>query len=390
MKWGTVRGVCLLALLATLVACLGCTARDDGEPGSLVVTIARAAEAAWMVDEEIMVELSPGGAVATWSPDSPAVFTGLRPGQRYAVHLPPRFLAEPRTVTALSDRPVRIVMGVLAFSSLADLLGPDFHRSPEKALYVDTTADPASWQLQWRQGHLLISRLSVPRDPATLTEVATREWKLHGGHQDPADQRSDQAVVVVGAEAALHDAATIVAALGLVRRTVRVRSYDRSGRGDRSENRPVFTVRLARPEHVKPPPPPPELGPSGYDGPAPTVEVVVTDCGTALPCEAVRAAVARARPRLRRCHEHGLARDPDLYGGLRLRFQVGLDGRSGVGRPSFEELSYRLADQWVTHCVIETFQSLRYPRHGGGDATVAVRVELTPAERERPNGRDAL
>ena len=63
MKRGTVRGAGLLGLLMSLVAAVGCTARDDGDPRSLVVFIQPAAEAGWMAEDEVLVQLSPGGAV---------------------------------------------------------------------------------------------------------------------------------------------------------------------------------------------------------------------------------------------------------------------------------------------------------------------------------------
>jgi len=73
--------------------------------------------------------------------------------------------------------------------------------TPEKVLHLHVLE--SEFKLVWKQGSTVVSESAVPR-PAQKSEIISypdlakkieEEWKTHGGHQDPTDQKADQAVL---------------------------------------------------------------------------------------------------------------------------------------------------------------------------------------------------
>jgi Ca-activated chloride channel family protein len=85
--------------------------------------------------------------------------------------------------------------------------------------------------------------------------------------------------------------------------------------------------------------------------------------GSATPQRLTRSMILRSirrlRPRLLRCYERGLAREPGLQGRLVMRFHVASNGR--VLEPTVT--SATLNDQGVQQCVTRVLRSASFPRH---------------------------
>lgn len=73
--------------------------------------------------------------------------------------------------------------------------------TPEKVLHVHI--GDAAFSLVWKQGATVVSETKVMKPEskgdfikyADLAKKVNDEWKTHGGHQDPADKKVDQAVL---------------------------------------------------------------------------------------------------------------------------------------------------------------------------------------------------
>ncbi|MBW2526532.1 MAG: biopolymer transporter ExbD [Deltaproteobacteria bacterium] len=73
--------------------------------------------------------------------------------------------------------------------------------TPEKILHVHI--GDAAFSLVWKQGATVVSETKVIKPDqkgefikyADLAKKISEEWKTHGGHQDPADKKVDQAVL---------------------------------------------------------------------------------------------------------------------------------------------------------------------------------------------------
>jgi biopolymer transport protein ExbD len=82
-----------------------------------------------------------------------------------------------------------------------DSTTPPTDRPVEKVLHLH--ANQGEFQLVWKQGSTVVDETTVPRQAVEgaamrypdLADKIEEQWKLHGGHQDPSDQRPDQLVL---------------------------------------------------------------------------------------------------------------------------------------------------------------------------------------------------
>jgi hypothetical protein len=81
-----------------------------------------------------------------------------------------------------------------------------------------------------------------------------------------------------------------------------------------------------------------------------------------LHTEAVLAVARAAQPELVRCYEEGLARDPELWGRLELRFDQDEQGRLG----RLGEQQSHFPDRKAALCVVDALRSLGWPPPGEG------------------------
>jgi hypothetical protein len=111
-------------------------------------------------------------------------------------------------------------------------------------------------------------------------------------------------------------------------------------------------------------------GPRAEEAPAQTAEA---DEST-LPRREIEHVVALSAPRLRRCYEDGLRRDPDLAGQIPVRFVV--DPGGGVLVAS--DAGSTVADPAVVRCVLAAFAAMAFPPPRRGEAVRATHLVALP------------
>lgn len=90
--------------------------------------------------------------------------------------------------------------------------------------------------------------------------------------------------------------------------------------------------------------------------------------------EKIQGAVRARFDQLRTCYERNLAQDPEATGTVKVRFEIGLDGRVARIASAF---TGTLAPEVAT-CMEAVFASIAFPAPEGGIVTVTYPVVLTP------------
>ncbi|NOU28543.1 MAG: AgmX/PglI C-terminal domain-containing protein [Polyangiaceae bacterium] len=93
-----------------------------------------------------------------------------------------------------------------------------------------------------------------------------------------------------------------------------------------------------------------------------------------LPPEVIQRIVRGSMPRMRRCYESGLARNPKLAGRVTTRFVIGRDGAVSQVIDGGSDL----ADKAVGECVRRAFGVLSFPEPEGGIVTVTYPITFAP------------
>jgi biopolymer transport protein ExbD len=87
--------------------------------------------------------------------------------------------------------------------------------------------------LSWRQGRTTVSETRLPRREhqdryPDLAEQIDKEWKLHGGHQDPSDHKLDRAVLHTENTLPFREMVAVMDAVHSAKRTMALRSEERN------------------------------------------------------------------------------------------------------------------------------------------------------------------
>jgi hypothetical protein len=113
---------------------------------------------------------------------------------------------------------------------------------------------------------------------------------------------------------------------------------------------------------------------------------VAADAGEALrehlEPTVIQAEVRRSFGRMRECYDRGLARDPKLRGGVKVRFVI---GRNGAVVKS-EDYGSSVPDPEVVRCIVDVYGTLTFPQPKEGIVTVVYPFVLTPGDEERDGG----
>jgi hypothetical protein len=101
-----------------------------------------------------------------------------------------------------------------------------------------------------------------------------------------------------------------------------------------------------------------------------------------LDTDAVLAVVRRAEPELRSCYDEALARDPELWGRLELRFDQDQEGRLG----RLGEQQSHFPDRRAALCVVDALRILGWPRPREGRLSWVLGLRFgRPPQRSRGN-----
>jgi len=244
--------------------------------------------------------------------------------------------------------------------------------TPEKVLVVDLS-EPPRLVMKWTQGQTVISLSDPVQSSADLALGAEAEWKVNGGHQDPSDQKFDQAVIVVGANTLSADAMAVCQALATPKRERKSSSGSVLG--------PVFQITVLRgddPALQRPTPPPVPSG-APIEGPPALMEFGAISVSGRLPPDVIMSTMTAIGDRIRSCYEDGLRRNGALQGIVMVRFVVGRDGRvSNVGGGG------DLPDQVVTKCIAGQYYALDFPQPEGGIVTISAPIKLARSDNCQP------
>lgn len=103
-------------------------------------------------------------------------------------------------------------------------------QSPEKVLHVEMRQEDA-FRLSWRQGHTVISAISLPRHAVEVGEgnastirypdlaaKMVEEWRASGSHRDPNDRERDQVILYTGDRATFKEMIAVMDAIAMPKR----------------------------------------------------------------------------------------------------------------------------------------------------------------------------
>ena len=110
--------------------------------------------------------------------------------------------------------------------------------------------------------------------------------------------------------------------------------------------------------------------------PGASESVVVDGVGETerLPKKLVERIIRQNYGRLRACYERGLAKNPRLEGGIKVRFVIGRDGSvSNVTDDGSD-----IPDASVVSCVLRAQRAVKFPKPEGGIVTVAYPIRFSP------------
>ncbi len=107
---------------------------------------------------------------------------------------------------------------------------------------------------------------------------------------------------------------------------------------------------------------------------APKVRMGATQVSGRLPPEVIQRIVRQNYGRFRMCYENGLRSNPNLQGGVTVRFVIGRDGAvSNVSNGGSD-----LPDSGVVNCVVRAYYGLSFPQPEGGIVTVVYPIQFSP------------
>jgi hypothetical protein len=109
---------------------------------------------------------------------------------------------------------------------------------------------------------------------------------------------------------------------------------------------------------------------------APSIRQGATQVNGRLPPEVIQRIVRQNFGRFRLCYENGLRTNPNLAGGVTVRFSISREGAVS----STSDGGSSLPDQGVIGCVVRGFGNLSFPAPEGGIVTVVYPIIFNPGD----------
>jgi hypothetical protein len=239
---------------------------------------------------------------------------------------------------------------------------------PDPTLHVEMRPG-GDFLLLWTQGAQVVRTVRVPHQQGsssarqteqeatrfpTLASAISRAWRAHGTRRAVDDPAFDRAMVHVDHSIPHRQIVAMLDAVYSVKRKM--------ASGGAVEQVPAFRAVLATPA-------PPDRKLASHVPTDPTLAGASTVSGR-LARNKIRDVVRANFEVFKKCYEAGLKKNPDLKGGVKVRFVVGRDGR--VLSAAVQEQT--LPDEVTVQCIVEAYKTLVFPRPEGGIVTVVYPI----------------